>query len=170
MLRTGILSVVACLLATGLSQGQEFPKPGPEHKELQEMVGTWETVMEINGQKSKGTAVYKSICGGMFVASDFDGEFFGQKFTGHGIDGYDQNKKEFVSVWVDSMTSSPMELRGKYEDKVLVMTGEAAGPDGSMQKVKTTTTMKDKDHMTFKFHMVDGGDQPMFTIEYSRKK
>lgn len=170
MLRTGLLSVVACLLATGVSYGQEFPKPGPEHKKLQEMVGTWDTVMEVNGQKSKGTAVYKSICGGMFLASDFDGEFFGEKFTGHGIDGYDLNKKEYVSVWVDAMTSAPMEMRGNFKGDTLEMSGETPGPDGNMMKVKTTTTPKDKDHMIFKFFMAENPDQPMFTIEYTRKK
>ncbi len=170
MLRTGILSVVACLFTAGLAHGQDFPKPGPEHKKLQEMVGTWDAVMEINGQKSKATAVYKPICNGMFLESDFDGDFAGRKFMGHGIDGYDLNKKEYVSVWVDSMTSAPMEMRGNYEDKVLVMTGETAGPDGKLMKVKTTTTTKDKDHMTFKFFMAEGGDQPVFTIEYTRKK
>ncbi len=170
MLRIGMLSAVVCLFAGTLSYGQEFPKPGPEHKKLQEMVGTWDTVMDINGQKSKGTATYKSICGGMFLASDFDGEFFGQKFEGHGIDGYDLNKKEYVSVWVDSMTSTPMQMRGNYQDNVLTMTGESPGPDGNMMKVKTTTTAKDKDHLTFKFFMAENPDQPVFTIEYSRKK
>jgi hypothetical protein len=170
MLRIGVLSVAVCVLAANLSQGQEFPKPGAEHQKLKDLVGTWDAVMDMNGQKSKATAVYKPICGGMFITSDFEGDFAGQKFEGHGIDGYDLNKKEYVSTWVDSMTSAPMELRGNDEGKMLVMKGEAPGPDGNSQKVKTTTTMKDKDHMTFKFYMASDESQPVFTIEYTRRK
>lgn len=172
MLRIGMLSALVCLFAVSVSYGQEFPQPGPEHKKLQELVGTWDAVMEMNGEKSKSTVVYKSICGGMWVASDFEGDLGGLKYQGHGLDGYDQNKKEYVGIWVDSMSSAPMQLRGNYnkEKDLLVMTGESIGPDGAPQKVKTTTSMKDKDHMTFKFFMADNADQPMFTIEYSRKK
>ena len=172
MLRIGMLSFVVCLFAGSLSYGQDFPQPGPEHKKLQEVVGTWDAVMDMNGQTSKATAVYTSICGGMWLASDFEGDFGGLNFQGHGLDGYDLTKKEYVSIWVDSMSSAPMQLRGKFDDKKqLVMTGESIQPDGTRQKVKTTTVQKDKDHMSFKMYMVNGGDEQLaFTIEYTRKK
>jgi hypothetical protein len=174
MLRDAILLAVVCLAGIGTSFGQEFPKPGPEHEKLKELVGTWDAVMEMGDQKSKATATYKSICDGMWLASDFQGSLGDAKFQGHGLDGYDLQKKKHVGVWVDSWTSGPMHFEGNYDPttKLLVMTGESPGPDGKPQKFKNTTETKDKDHFTFKMYMVqpDGQEQLAFTIDYTRRK
>lgn len=174
MLQKMWLAVVVAVFGTGLLQGQEFPQPGPEHEQLKELEGSWDAVMDMAGQKSKATATYKAICGGMWIQSDFQGDLGGVKFQGHGLDGYDLTKKKYVGVWVDSMSSAPMHYEGNYDPKTkqLVMTGESAGPDGKPQKFKNVTERKDKDHFTFKMHMVDaeGKDQLAFTIEYTRKK
>jgi hypothetical protein len=173
MLRYTILGLAVCVAGTNLSLGQELPKPGPEHDELKTMVGDWDAVMDMAGQKSKAKASYKSICGGMWIASDFEGDLGGIKFQGHGLDGYDQQKKKYVGVWVDSMSSAPLHMEGDYDEqkKLLVMTGESRGPDGQPQKFKATTATKDKDHFTFKMYMIaDGQEQLAFTIEYTRRK
>jgi len=172
MLRRLSLAAALCLVAS-FAAAQEFPQPGPEHKKLQETVGEWDAVMDMNGQKSNAKATYKSVCGGMWLASDFEGDFGGLKFQGHGLDGYDQTKKKHVAIWVDSMSSAPLHMEGTYDarGKVLTMTGESTDPEGNPQKFKTTTESKDKDHMTFKMYMVEGGQEQLtFTIEYSRRK
>jgi hypothetical protein len=174
MSRTIALGVWIASFTAGLALAQEFPKPGPEHEKLQQLAGTWDAEMEIQGQTTKATATYKSICGGMWLQSDFEGDLGGTKFQGHGLDGYDQQQKKYVGVWVDSMSSAPLNLEGNYDakKKLLVMTGQSLGPDGKPQKFKNTTEYKDKDHFTFKMFMVDdeGKDQIAFTIEYSRRK
>ncbi len=175
MLHKSILGIVVCLAGVGLSCGQELPKPGPEHKRLaEELVGTWDAVMDMGGQKSKCTATYKSICDGMWLASDFEGAVGEAKFRGHGLDGYDPQKKKYIGVWVDSWSSSPMHMEGNYDPKtkLLTMTGESTGPDGKPQKFKNTTETKDKDHFTFKMYMVqpDGKEELAFTIDYTRRK
>ncbi len=174
MLRTAILGAAISLSLTGLSFGQEFPKPGPEHEKLKEMVGEWDAVMTMGDMKSKATATYKSICDGMWIESDFRGSIGEAKFQGRGLDGYDQKRKKYVGVWVDSFESAPMHFEGNYDaqGKLLVMTGESLGPDGKPQKFKNTTETKDKDHFTFKMYMVqaDGQEQLAFTIDYTRKK
>jgi hypothetical protein len=173
MLRNVICGVVACLFAAGLSFGQVQP-PGPEHEKLKQLEGNWKAVMELAGHTSEGKVTYKSICGGMWVSSDFEGDVGGMKFEGHGLDGYDTNKKKFVSVWVDSMGSAPLFMEGDVDptSKLLVLTGEGPGPDGKPQKVKSTVTTGDKDHFTFKMYLVqpDGSDQQMMTIDYTRQK
>jgi len=174
MLRSITVAVLTSLFTAGLAFGQEFPKPGPEHAKLKELAGTWDAVMDMQGQKSKATATYKSICGGMWLQSDFEGDLAGTKFQGHGLDGYDGQQKKYVGIWVDSMSSAPLHFEGNFDPrtKQLVMTGESLGPDGKPQKFKNTTEHKDKDHFTFKMYMVDeeGKDQLAFTIEYTRRK
>lgn len=176
MLRKSIiaLAVASLTVITANSFAQEPPKPGPEHEKLKEMEGTWDAVMDFNGQQSKATVEYKSICGGLWLQSDFHGDFAGMKFDGHGLDGYNPRSKKYISVWVDSMLTTPMVTEGEFDPKTktLTMSGEMPSPDGKNQKVKSTLEVKDKDHQTFKMYMVggDGGEQPMFTIEYTRRK
>ena len=54
MLRHAFLGVVVCLAYTAAAFAQEPPKPGPEHQKLKELEGTWDSVMEMAGQESKG--------------------------------------------------------------------------------------------------------------------
>lgn len=174
MLRKLILGVVVCLVGAGVSFGQEFQKPGPEHEKLKQFEGTWDAVMDMGGQKSKATAKYKAILGGMWVESNFEGELGGMKFEGRGLDGYNQQKKKYVGIWVDSLGSAPLHFEGDYDPKtkLMVMGGESVGPDGNPQKFRSTTELKDKDHFTFKMYMIlpDGKEQLAFTIEYTRRK
>jgi hypothetical protein len=165
------VAVGLTLALAGNSFAQEPPKPGPEHEKLKELVGTWDAVIEMNGVKSNATVVYKSICGGLWVDSDFQGDFAGVKFQGHGLDGYDPQKKKYISVWVDSFETAPLVSEGEFDAKKnqFVMIGESLMPDGKTQKVKTTSDVKDKDHFTFKMYM-GGGEQPFFTIDYTRRK
>jgi Protein of unknown function (DUF1579) len=169
-----IVGVLVLVTGACFSFGQEFARPGPEHMRLKELEGTWDAVMDMGGQKSNATAVYKSICGGMWLESDFAGDVGGVKFHGRGLDGYDQTKKKYVGVWVDSMVSATMHMEGDYDPKtkLLVMTGEGPGMDGKPQKFKNTTETRDKDHFTFKMYMIqaDGKEELAFTIEYSRRK
>ena len=122
---------------TVLSQvtfGQEQPpsaKPGPEHDILKEMVGIWDAVMLMPGTPKdapagKAKSVYKMECGGLWLTSTFDGEFGGAKFEGRGIDGYDQFKKKYTGVWVDSMSSTPMVFEGTRDEKTKVLPRETA--------------------------------------------
>jgi hypothetical protein len=174
MSRLLILAAAVCLSLIGQSFGQAPQKPGPEHAKLQEFVGEWDAVMTMGDQQSKATAVYRSVCNGMWVESDFQGSVGDQKFSGRGMDGYDIARKKYTGSWFDSMSSAPMHFEGEYDpkSKMMVMTGESLGPDGKPMKFKNTTEMKDKDHFTFKMYMVPptGEDQLAFTINYTRKK
>lgn len=168
---------VACLVASLASvvQAQEFPKPGPEHELLKKSEGTWTAVCKMtDGSESKAEAVYKMECGGLWLRSHFKGDFGGAPFEGIGLDSYDPEKKKFIGIWVDSMSTSPMMMEGTYDEKTKTLTsvGQAKGPDGQPAKYKAVTKHKDDDHQTFQMFLVgaDGKDNLMMTIEYTRKK
>ena len=126
------------------------------------------------GSESTGTLSSRMECGGLWLITDFKADLGGQPFQGRGMDGYDPAKKKLVSVWVDSMSTRPIQFEGEYnkEKKTLTMVGEGQGPDGAPMKFKNVTLFKDEDHMQFKMHMVgsDGSETEMLTIEYTRKK
>jgi hypothetical protein len=172
--RVILVLCVAAALPVATVRAQQPPKPGPEIEKLKALEGTWDATVKMMGNESKATATYKMGVGGMWLVSDFEGEFGGMKFQGKGMDTYDASKKKYISVWVDSMSTSPMVMEGSYDKdgKILTMTGEGPGEDGKPTKYKSVSEMKDKDSMLFKMYTVgkDGKDAEMMTITYKRKK
>jgi hypothetical protein len=169
-----LLSLAVALTLTTSAFAQGPAEPGPEHAMLKKLEGTWNAKVKMGNEESAATVTYKMECGGLWLISDFQGQLGDQKFQGRGADGYDPEKKKFVTVWVDSMTPRPLFMEGTYnkEKKTLTMTGEGLGPDGKPAKHKMTTHMPDDDHQTFTMYMVgpDGADIKVMTIEYTRKK
>ena len=170
MRKFGAFAIVCCF-AAGAARAQEPAKPGPEHEHLKKYVGTWDATMKMGGADSKGTSTYKMDLGGLWLSSTFDGEVFGTKFQGKGMDTYDAAKKKYIGIWCDSMSTSPMVLEGTYdkEKKALTLEGDGPGPDGKPAKHKTVTEWKDDDFFVMHMYMGDV-KEPMFTIEYKRKK
>ena len=164
-------AVVTGLLFTSAANAQEGPKPGPEHALLKKMEGTWDATMKFGGMESKGVAVYKMELGGLWLACTFEGDIFGAKFTGKGLDSYDPARKKYVGVWVDSMSTAPMVMEGTHDKdkKTTTMSGEGPGMDGKATKYKSVSEMKDDNTMLFSMYMGDG-KEPAFVITYKRRK
>jgi len=176
-LRTVRLSLIACaagVLLVPAAVAQELPKPGPEHERLKKAEGTWDATVNMGGQESKGTMTYKMDLGGLWLVSEFEGEFGGMKFKGRGLDTYDAAKKKYVGIWVDSFSTSPLMLEGTYDagTKTRTMTGEGPGMEGAQTKYKTVLQEKDDGTMVFTISSVgkDAKDAPVMTITYRRKK
>lgn len=163
-----LLGVVAFSMPVSAQQPQS---PGKEHEELKAMEGEWEAVMKMtDGTEMKGSSEFKMTCGGMWLESNFKADLGGIAFHGRGLDGYDSTRKLYTSVWVDSMSGSPMTLTGTKEGKVTTMTGEGPGPAGTT-KYKTVSTQDSADKMTFKMSMGEGKEEmEMMTVTYTRKK
>jgi hypothetical protein len=167
-----IFCAIVLLAGSATATRAQLPaKPGPEHEVLKKCVGTWDATMKMEGMESKGVSVYKMDLGGLWLASSFEGDIGGMKFSGRGLDTYDSAKKKYVGLWVDSMSTSPMVMEGDYdkEKKTLTMTGEGPGMDGKPMKFKAVSVMPDDDTINFSMYM---GDVPQaaFTITYKRKK
>lgn len=161
--------------AAAAGQQPEVPKPGPEQALLQEMVGTWDCTVKMSETpgESKGTSVSRMGLAGQWLMTDFEADLGGLPFQGHGLDSYDRAKKKYVSIWVDSMSTSPIVMEGDYDarTKTMTMTGEGPGMTGATVKYRNTTTHTDKDHQTFRMYLVEGGeDTLMLTVEYTRRK
>jgi hypothetical protein len=164
-------ALLAAAVAAPTARAQGFPQPGPEHAQLKKLAGNWDTTFKMGGAESKGKATYKMDLGGLWLLSTFEGEFGGQKFFGRGADSYDAGKKKFVSVWIDSMSTTPMLMEGDYDKakKTLTLVGDAPGPDGKMHKHKSVSEMPDDDTINFAMYVGDSAE-PAFQIVYKRKK
>ena len=165
------------LLAIAPLAAQEVPKPQVQHQKLARSVGTWDAAIETMGMDgklhhSKGVSVQKMGPGGFWLVEDFQGEMNGVQFAGHGAFGYDPQKKAYVQSWM-SMAPMLMVFTGTFDEsgKVLTMTGESPGMDGTPIKVKSVRTWTSGDSMTFELFVVmpDGTEQKNMTITYARR-
>ena len=170
-----IAAVGLGLLMSPVASAQEPPKPGPEHEMLKKMEGTWDASMNFGGMEAKGTMVYKMELGGLWLVSDFSGEFGGMKFSGKGIDGYNPVSKKFVGIWVDSMSPFASHMEGTWDAATKTMThyGTGKNPDGSEAKSKSIVVYKDGGRVFTMFSQGPGGENDwvkMMEITYTKAK
>ena len=146
--------------------------PGPEHAMLKKLEGEWAAkLLGPNGEEiATGATTYKMQLGGLWLASHFKAEMFGQLFEGRGYDGYDEKSGKFQSVWVDSMTAKPTLFEGTYDKAKKTMTMKGKAADG--RTLKSVTHFKNDDFFSFAMYIIgDGGaEEKMLATEYTRKK
>jgi hypothetical protein len=156
--------------AGAVAQDLAPPKPGPEHERLKKLVGTWDATVDMMGTKSKAKAEYRMGPGDLWLLEHFIGDFGGMKFEGMGATGYDPAKKKYVSVWIDSMSPTPMLSEGTLKGDRMVMHSKM-NQQGKMVNVTTSSVMKNDNTIFFTMTTrgADGKEMPMMTITYKRK-
>jgi len=156
-----------------------LPKPGPEQEILKMQEGNWDAVVEswmAPGQPpvtTKGSET-NTMLGGLWLVSDFKGEFMGTPFQGHGVLGWDAVKKKYVNTWVDSMSVGLTTGEATYDGSKKVLAGWMEGPDmtGKVMKMNELSEQKDADNRVFTMSVPgpDGHDVPIMRITYKRRK
>jgi hypothetical protein len=158
----------------------EYMTPGPMHQLIAKMEGNWKTVMTFtdpesgNEMKSEGKASFQLILGGRYMKSSYTGEMMGMPFEGFGLDAYDNGNKQFVSIWADNMGTGIMVMKGKLDEKsgTVVFSGEGYDPSiGKNMKYRSVSKWINDDKTTFEMYgEVNGKEELMFTMEYTREK
>jgi hypothetical protein len=181
-LRTiGVVAAISVFATFGVALGQgppPVPKPGPEHEHLKKDVGRWDAMVEMfegpgsEPQKSKGVETNTLMAGGLWLVTEFKGDMGGMAFEGHGITGYDPNKKKYVGTWADSMSTGLSTVESTYDAGKKTLTGWIEGPDpsGKTIKMRTVTEWKDDNTRVVTFHMQgpDGKEVMGMRITYKR--
>ena len=160
----GLTTAAVLWIGTGgLADDSHYPgaSPGKEHAFLEKFVGTW----EVSSPMGTGVETATLTCGGLWLVSDFKGSMMGQDFSGHGIMGYDPEKKKYVGVWVDSMQAHLSTSEGEVDPTGKVFTAVA-------DEMKMIDQFTDDD--TREFSMIapgpDGQEATVMTLTYKRKK
>jgi len=169
----------AAFAAVRMQDAPGLPKPGKEHEFLKKFEGTWTTKETMTGPDGKaivseGSQVATLACGGLWLILDHKSSMMGQPFTGHGVMGYDLDKKKYTGVWVDNFIDYVMTYQdGKLEGNTLSWWCEAKDcSTGKWEKAKMSHEVKDADHTVLKMIMKgpDGKDCEGMSIEFTRKK
>jgi len=164
-----------------------LPKAGPEHAIFKDIAGTWDAKVETfmapgaPASVSTGTEAARVACGGMCLLTEFKGSFVmgppgtpATAFDGHGTETYDQGKKKYVGSWIDSMSTGLSVTESTYDAASKTMKGTMEGPDmsGKVEKMRSTTTMKDPNTRVMEMYNAgpDGKESLGMRITYTRKK
>jgi hypothetical protein len=147
-----------------------------EHTKLAALAGTWDAdvVCTADGKerKSKATMTSAPELGGRVLLSRFKGDMDGQPFEGIELRGYDKEKREFWTVWCDSMGTSCLTMRGTRDaDGNVTMKSDEFDCDGKPCVATTTERVLDGDHVTFDMKSTSAGSESQsMSIRYARRK
>ena len=137
-----------------------MPQPSDEHRKLHALSGSWagdETLSPSQwgpGGPARGQMTFTPVCDGFFVAQEYAEEKDGKTvFRGHGVFGWDAQKKDYTWYWVDSMGTPPAQAsRGTWEDDTLVFHSEMGPARG-----RYTFRFENPDQMHFRIeNAMDG--------------
>jgi len=160
----------------------KYAMPGEHHAYLKPMTGRWDQVVKMRWvpdvpmTEHKGTCENKWILGGRFLMQEIEGELMGdQPFEGLGFVGYDNYKKKYVAMWIDTMSTMMFTMEGRYSqsEKVFTFTGEYDDAmTGKKKKSRSVTRFIDNDKYVEEMFMdgPDGKEFKMMEITYWRKK
>ncbi|MCZ7648512.1 MAG: DUF1579 domain-containing protein [Planctomycetota bacterium] len=164
----------------GMKLWQEKTTPGPEHEALMKLAGEYEVASKMfmapeqPPQEGKGAATFTPVLGGRFLKQEYKGEMMGQPFDGLGFDGYDKIKKEYVTVWFDSMGTWPTLFRGKVQEEGKSFEFHATCPcpiTNEEIKFRAVHATVSADSFIFTMYETRGGkENKMMELTYTRKK
>jgi len=168
--------------AMAMNAMMEAGKLGEEHKMLAKSNGTWAAEMtywegmDKPAQKMSGTEVTTSILGGHYQQSKFSANWMGMPFEGISTITYDNTTKQYVSTWIENMSTSIMIMRGTWDEasKSLVLTGSQKNPANGLDcKMRQILKMPDDNTQVMEMYGPDGQtgkEYKMMEIKYTRKK
>ncbi len=153
--------------------------PGPFHAHLKPLVGSWKTTAKFwmmpgaEPAMSAGTSEREFILGGRYLQEHYNSTVMGSPFTGFGIVGYDNAKKQYVSTWMDTMSTTIMMDRGSCDasGKVFTYHGEMDDPyTGTHKKYRTVLRVINNDkHILEMFETSPGAkERQSMEIIYTR--
>jgi hypothetical protein len=158
---------------------EEYMTPGWAHEMMASHTGEWKTVSTMWMDPAAppitmdGIAKSEMILGGRYLKSTHSGVMMGMPFEGMSLEGYDNAKKEFTSIWIDNLGTGTSVSKGTYDKKTNTITyiGNVYDPmSGKDVKIKEIVKITDKDHyMIEMFNEVDGKEFKSMEITFERK-
>ena len=167
---------------TDAPEWQKYAVPNEAHKALDAIAGKFSYTssyrMDPKGkwEISTGTSESKWILDGRFVQQQFEGKMGEQPFTGIGITGYDTFKKEYQSIWMDSVSTSMFFSSGKgaanYKSFETSGTMTDAMRNDPNRYARTVTKIVNNNEHVFEMYSKDsaGKEYRCMEIKYKRMK
>jgi len=163
-----------------MQEWMKLASPGEPHKFLKSLEGEYTTVTRIwmqpgQPQESTGKATFKTILGGRYLQQDFQGTMMNMPMQGLGLMGYDNHRRQYVSMWADSLSTAMYTMTGgiSQDGKTITSFGQMDEPTTKQigKTVKWVTRIVSADKMVFESWEVETGEpMKVFEVEYTRAK
>ena len=130
-------------------------------------------------QRTKGTITNEMILDSRFLSSTFLGSWniggYDVPVKGQGLIGYDNGKKSFTSVWVDTMTTGVMIGAGNYDKKANAIkeTGRFTNPlNGAEERFRSELQFTGAEEYKRTIFAIDksGKESKLMEFDYSKRK
>ena len=168
-------------MQAAMEKMQQLGGPSEGHKALGSLTGNWTYTAqwwmspEAPPQSMTGVAINTLIFGGRFLKQEVRGQGEGQPpFEGMGFTGYDNIRKEYQSVWFDSMMTGMMVGAGQFDAATRTLTdqGDFSCPvTGESQRwFRTAWTVVDPNHTMYESYSrtPEGREFKSLEIHYTR--
>jgi hypothetical protein len=159
---------------------EKLAVPGEPHKLFASLAGSWTTKTKewMEPQKppieSTGSAEIKMLLGGRFLQQEINSQMMGKPFSGIWTIAYDNLLKQYVSTWMDTMSTGifPMEGTASADGKTITLTGKHAEPGGGYMTHRAVWKIQDNNNQEFVMYGAYHGGEEFKMLEtiYTRKK
>ncbi len=160
-----------------MAQWQAAMTPSDGHARLMPMVGTWHATTtfrmapEAPETVSEGSSVHRLVLGGRFLEQLYKGTSMGMPFEGMGFTGFDNVRRKYIGVWMDTFGTGLMHSisTGTPNDQRIDFTCEAIEPSGDKRIFEAIVRISG--HEKHSYEMWTNGDKGMYRvmlIEYER--
>lgn len=167
-------------METMMAEYKRLAEPGEQHRLLAKLEGSWLTrtraVVEPGKppMESTGTCEQKMILGGHYLQQEYAGDMMGEAFTGINLIGFDNHTKQYVSTWIDSMSTAIYYFRGSASADGRTITQESSYDDPVRGPMlwRSVTHIVDDDTMEYEmFTTLKGGKEAKeMEMTVSRKR
>jgi hypothetical protein len=153
--------------------------PGTPHQRLAGMAGNWVTrtiaLMDPdNPMESKGTCKQKMILDGRYLQQEYSGNMDGVTFKGINLIGYDNHTKNYVSIWIDSMSTGIYFFEGTADRSGKTITQKSRYDDPARGPLtwRSVTRIVNDDTMVYEMYIAAGRGKEKKEMEMvlTRKK
>ncbi len=161
---------------------EAYAEVGAPHEALHDRQGAWDATVKFwyapdtPPEVSQASSTVEPIMGGRYILERFSSTMpDGAAFEGMGLVGYDNLKKAFVAMWIDSMSSGILTAEStSYTDDFSRIEFRGEAPDPMAKTYKTQRSVEFwPDHDTRVMEAwekgPDGNDLKVMEITYRRK-
>lgn len=155
--------------------------PGEEHERLASLEGAWAVTGKFWSEPGAEpiTATHSSTMrmalGRRYLIEDLDGDLWGEEFRGIGITAYDNVEEQYITTWIDNLSTGILVLRGRYDRDAdaVVMSGEYTDPVTKQKRSLRSVERVTADGTRVYEHWEvsdDGSESRVMELTYRRKR
>ena len=146
-----------------MAAAMKMMQPGEHHEHIGFYEGTWKTQIKnaMTGEETEGTYTYSWSLGNRMMVGSYSGTMMGMPFEGMSIDGYDNLKGEYFSIWMDTMGTGFTLFTGAHDgENSVTYTGTGTDPmSGGDIEYRSVSTRTSDDSFSFVMYMTQGGQE-----------